>query len=354
MTKILDRWLYMQMLCILHGTEPGLLSFLFFLERGGGMKFNILSNGKARRKSNIVRNLIIIALCLVFLVFIALFFHSLAEKYIFKGNSLVHIKDEWSALNYPSVYEISSSLLKSDPFNNTLLTYHGYASFYLALSENDSALAQSYFDEAIINIRLALKNARKKLVPQLEYMLGKSYFYKNFVSAYYYYADLAVQYLNRAVNDGYTADDIPEYLGLSYASLGMTMESISSFTKALLTRESDMLLLSIAEQYYNAGQPVTAEQYLFRISKDCKDDKITEKSHLFLGKIYTEQEKYEDAAAEFEAILQKNKNSGDAFYGLGVIYEKQGDIIKARSYWRNALKAQANHPDSLKKLAEYK
>lgn len=318
------------------------------------MKFNILSNGKAKRKGNVVRNLIIIALVLFAAVSLILIVHSLMEKYIFKGNSFAHLKSEWSAYNYPEVYEISSYLLRKNPFNNTLLTYHGYASFYLALAENDSSLAQQYFDEAIINIRMALKGARRKLVPQLEYMLGKSYFYKNFVSAYYYYADLAVMYLNMALNDGYKADDIPEYLGLSYASLGMTMESISSFTKALLTRESDALLLSIAEQYYKAGQMATAEQYLFRISKDCKNEKIVERSHLFLGRIYTEQDKYEDAAKEFEAILQKNENSGDAFYGLGVIYEKQGDIIKARSYWRNALKAQANHPDSLKKLAEYK
>lgn len=318
------------------------------------MKFNILSNGKAKRKGNVVRNLIIIALALFAAVSLILIAHSLMEKYIFKGNSFAHLKSEWSAYNYPEVYEISSSLLRKNPFNNTLLTYHGYAAFYLALAENDSSLAQQYFDEAIINIRMALKNARKKLAPQLEYMLGKSYFYKNYVSAYYYYADLAVMYLNMALNDGYKADDIPEYLGLSYASLGMTMESISSFTKALLTRESDALLLSIAEQYYKAGQMATAEQYLFRISKDCKNEKIVERSHLFLGRIYTEQEKYEDAAKEFEAILQKNENSGDAFYGLGVIYEKRGDIIKARSYWRNALKAQANHPDSLKKLAEYK
>ncbi len=73
-----------------------------------------------------------------------------------------------------------------------------------------------------------------------------------------------------------------------------------------------------------------------------------------MGKIYTEQKKYEQAKKEFESILEKNENFGDALYGLGVVYENEGDIIKARSYWRKALKVQANHPDSLKKLAEYK
>ncbi len=318
------------------------------------MNFNILPDGTAKPKIRIVRNLIVFSLITVTAVLLFLSVHFLVQKYIVKGNSLTHLKSEWKAYNYQNVYTVSEEILKEKPFNNTALTYHGYAAFYLALSENDTTQSLAYYDEAITNIRLALQNARSRLVPQLEYMLGKAYFYKNSISAYHYYADLAVLYLNRAEKDGYKAEDIPEYLGLSYAALGMTMESISAFTKALLTRESDMLLLSIAEQYYNAGQAVAAEQYLFRISSGCKDEKITDKSHLLLGKIYTEQEKYEDAEKEFSTILEKNENSGDALYGLGVIYENKGDIIKARSFWRKALKAQANHPDSLKKLSEYK
>jgi len=318
------------------------------------MKFNILANGSARQKSKILRNIILLCIFVLIFTFLSLSVYFLCQKYIFKGYSTTHLKSEWKQYNYKNVYDISAEILKNKPFNNSALTYHGYSAFYLALSENDTSLAQSYFDEAIINIRLALQNAKFGLVPQLEYMLGKAYFYKNSVSAYYYYADLAVMYLNRAVKDGYKADDIPEYLGLSYASLGMTLESIGSFTKALLTRESDLLLLSIAEQYYKAGQEAAAEQYLFRISKDCEDEKITDKTHVLLGNIYMNQEKLEDAEKEFSLILEKNENSADALYGLGVIYELKGDIIKARFYWRKALKVQANHADSIKKLAEVK
>jgi len=132
------------------------------------------------------------------------------------------------------------------------------------------------------------------------------------------------------------------------------MESISAFTEALLIRESDILLLSIAEQYHNAGQNAAAEQYLFRISQECKDEQIVLKSHLLLGQIALERENYEDAEKEFNFILQKNENSADACYGLGVIYEKQGDVVKARSEWRKALRIQGNHPAALKKMAEYK
>ena len=318
------------------------------------MKFNILQRGTARRKSNFVRNLIILFVVICCLSAVTIFFCHLIDVHVYKGNSLTHVAKEWNAYNYRNVYEISGEVLKNKPFNNRALTYRGYSAFYLAISDTQPANTLTLLDESILNLRLALQNARPNLIPQLEYMLGKAYFYKNSASNYYYYSDLAVLYLNRALKDGYTSDDIPEYLGLSYASLGMTVESIEAFTKALLTRESDLLLLSIAEQYYNVGQSQAAEQYLYRISKDCKEERITDKSHLLLGKIYTETKNFEEAKKEFEIILEKNENSADALCGLGVIYENMGDIIKARSFWRKALKIQANHPESLKKLAEYK
>ncbi len=318
------------------------------------MKLTTLNNGTVKRKGELLKKLIVLGVAVLFISIFTVIIHKITDKYIYKGNSVVHLTKEWNNYNYKAVYDISEAILERRPFNNTALTYHGYSAFFLSISENDTNLAQAYLDESIINLRLALQTARSSTGAQIEYMLGKAYFYKNSISSYYYYADLAVLYLSRAEKHGYKADDIPEYLGLSYASLGMTMESISSFTKALLTRESDLLLLSIAEQYYKAGQSVACEQYLFRISQDCKDEKITDRAHLLLGKIYTEQKKYADAEKEFSIILEKNEISGDAYYGLGVIYENMGDSVKARSYWRKALKVNANHPDSLKKLADLK
>ena len=165
---------------------------------------------------------------------------------------------------------------------------------------------------------------------------------------------MVIYYLLKAKKDGYKADDIPELLGLSYASLGMTMESISAFTEALLVRESDILLLSIAEQYHAVGQDNAAEQYLFRISQNCKDEQIILKSHLLMGNIALQRENFEDAEKEFNFILEKNENSADALYGLGVIYESQGDMVKARSEWRKTLRIQNNHPLALKKMSEIK
>ncbi|WP_407427454.1 hypothetical protein, partial [Treponema sp.] len=196
------------------------------------------------------------------------------------GVSIFTLKSKWKTYDYQAVYDISSAILYKSPFNYTARTYNGYSAFFLAVSQTDVVQSLNYLDEAINSLRIALLGTKFGSVSQIEYMLGKSYFYRDLNSSFHYYADLAIEYLLKAKKHGYKADDIPELLGLSYASMGMTMESISAFTEALLVHESDILLLSIAEQYHAAGQDNASEQYLFRISQDCKDEQIILKSHL--------------------------------------------------------------------------
>ena len=319
------------------------------------MKLKALQTREIIRKKSHFFKKLIICIFLAGTVTVGVFFAwRFIDSKINNGNSIINLKSKWKVYDYQKVYDISSAILYKSPFNITARTYNGYAAFFLAVSNSDVVQSLSYLDEAINSLRIALQGAKFGAVSQIEYMLGKAYFYKDFHSSYYYYADLAVDYLLKAKKDGYKADDIPELLGLSYASLGMTMESISAFTEALLVRESDILLLSIAEQYHAVGQDNAAEQYLFRISQDCKDEQIVLKSHLLMGNIYLEREQFEDAEKEFNLILEKNENSADALYGLGVIYESQGDMVKARSEWRKALRIQNNHPLALKKMSEIK
>ena len=131
----------------------------------------------------------------------------------------------------------------------------------------------------------------------------------------------------------------------------MTEESIKSFSEALLTNENDELLLAIAEQYIKNGQSENAKQYLFRIRSTSNDDIMILKASEFLASIYTEEGNYEEALSEYNSILEKNPYNADVYYGIGVIYEKMGDMVKARAEWRNALKVQVNHPGALKKLS---
>ena len=252
---------------------------------------------------------------------------------------------------YKSVYSSASKILDENPYHNAALTFLGYSSFMLAESETDNIKSQELLDKSIFSLRKAMHGCKKDTLPQIQYMLGRAYFYKNKVSAYHYYADLVVKYLLLAVSNGYKSVDIPLLLGLSYASLGETDESIAAFTEALLVRETDTLLFNIAKQYCNSGQESVAKQYLVRVMETSQNEELLDDSHILLGQIYTSEGNFSDAEKEFNSILEKNQNSADAHYGLGVLYEKKGDNIKARSEWRKCLKIQFNHKGALKKMS---
>ncbi len=257
----------------------------------------------------------------------------------------------WSEQNYEEVYELSKQIAVETPFQNTAATLRGYSSYYLALSQTDNSLAQNYLDDSIASLRLAKIYARDNVQGQVSYMLAKAYFLKNSLNSYSYFSDLVVKYLLEAKEYSYEADDISEYLGLAYASLNMIPESIESFTNALMVRESDVLLFSIGEQYYKSANYSVAKPYFFRVMSTSSDDSLVLKSKNLLALTYIEEENYSEAEKEFTAILEKDVNYADAYYGLGVLYEKQGDLVKARAYWRSALKAQAGHLGATEKLS---
>ena len=305
----------------------------------------------SKRKNHFVRNSLIVSGILIFIALISVLGIFLVKNTNKNKITIKTIKQSWEQTDYKGVYEQGKIFLQDKPYNNTVLTYYGYACFYLAISQIDTYQTQEYLDESINNLRLAMYEASKSLLPQLQYMLGKAYFYKNTVTTCYY-ADLAIKYLTLAKENGYEADDIAEYLGLSYASLGKTYESISAFTEALLVRESDFLLLSIAEQYYKANETGAAQQYLFRIITNSSNDEIILKSRLLLGNIYIDLDELDNAKEQFDLVLEKDDNSADAHYGLGLIYEKQENLVSARAEWRKARKIQPNHAEALKKLSE--
>ncbi len=308
------------------------------------------NNDVVRKKSKILAVICVIVAVLVLLTLLVYFCikaFSGSKKDIPTTNKLYSL---WKDGDYQNVYDASASIIEQNPMNITANVFHGYSSFFLALSQTDISISQNLLDETINNLRISLYYADEDTLPQLYYMLGKAYFQKNTISSYHYYSDLAVKFLEKAKEVGYTSMDIPEYLGLCYADLGMTDKSLASFTEALLVRESDVLLLAIAQQYYKNSQNDIAKQYLFRVNYESEDDDLVLKSKLLLADIYFAEGNYTDAQKEYEAILVKDSSVADAYFGLGNIYEKLGDTAKARSEWRKTLKVQINHSGAINKL----
>ena len=69
-----------------------------------------------------------------------------------------------------------------------------------------------------------------------------------------------------------------------------------------------------------------------------------------LGLLFLAENKTAEALEQFNLVLEKDVNSADAHYGIGLVYEKQGDIIKARYEWRQALRLNPIHAETRTKL----
>ncbi len=309
----------------------------------------------ARRKSKLLKRLVFIVLAIAILSTASVLAVQFFRHKFYSENSVYALYDHWKNNDIEKVYEVSGKILQDDVFQKTALTFRGYSAFKLAMS-NIASLneAQEYLDEAINKLRIAIQISEGKAQGQTYYVLGLSYFYRDKLSSYYYYADLAIKYLLEAREKDYRSDDISELLGLCYAELGDSENSIQSFSEALLVHENDTLLYNLAKEYYGISELSVAKQYLARILVSSSNDEIILNCRNILGQIYLEEEDYDSAKKEFETILEKNANFADAHYGLGIIYEKQGDAPKARAEWRKCLKLQVKHAGALQKLSEIK
>lgn len=255
------------------------------------------------------------------------------------------IRQYWEAGDYASVYDNTSRVLESRPFDGTMLAYKGFASYYLYASRTEPSEARSYLSSAITALRNAWYRVTDTEKPMLAYVLGKAYYQQG-----YYYADLAMKYLDIAATAGLQYDDLSEFRGLAAALLGDTDKAIVAFTEALEINPTDMLLYTLAQQYIQVGDTGLAKQYLSETIRTTNDDLLEMKARYALGTILFSEGDVVASQLEYETILKKDVNFTDAHYGLGVIYEQQGDLVRARASWRRALRLNPVHQEARKKL----
>lgn len=290
------------------------------------------------------------------LSFIIVFFILLAGVFIFfewkniksplyMKSSISELYTHWNKEEFNKIYDSSGIIIQTRPLDAEVLALRGFAAYYLFLEQTDSQLSQVYLTDAIHSLRNAWYRVSESEKPQIAYILGKAYYQRG-----YYYADLAIYYLQYAKLAGLKDQDLSEFLALSYSLLGDYTSSIESFTEALKTNPSDLLLYSLSQSYLKQKDYEKSEQYLLETIRISEDELLQLKCHNFLGLLYLERENISEAQLEFETILQKDANSADAHYGLGVVYEAQGDLIKARSEWRKAVKTDPVHLGARLKL----
>lgn len=295
-------------------------------------------------KSYIIRYAVLF-LCIVFVVAGAVFFIGVYRTRYFHVPSLNAVYADWENRDYAAVYAKTAQILEKRPMDGAALALHGFSAYYLFAEQTDALEGADYLTVAIVHLRRALYLTKKKDIPKIAYILGKAYYQQG-----YYYADLAVKYLDEAYTGGIAANDLAEFRGMAASLLGDADKAIAAFTEVLVRNPSDLVLYAVAENYKKKGDARNTELYLFETIRKTNDAVLEVRCRNQLGLSFLGENKTAEALEQFRLALDKDVNSADAHYGIGLVYEKQGNMIKARYEWRQAIRLNPLHTETRAKL----
>jgi tetratricopeptide (TPR) repeat protein len=262
------------------------------------------------------------------------------------GNERKNYLELWNEGNYQETYERSLSALEKKPMDYFLLTLHGFSAFQIGISQINNFDTLNYIDESIWSLRKALLVDKRDKDSRIYYVLGKAYYYKGVD-----FADLSVNYLEKAREAGIDASDIHEYLGMAYASIRDYHGSVASFTEALNVQQpSDTLLISIARSYIAMDEMESAKAYLIRCIDISRDSRTILTARLHLAEILGNEGDAEQAEAQYMAILSESGENAEAHFRLGLLYSEKGDTTRARAEWRRAVRIDPAHNNARARL----
>ena len=255
----------------------------------------------------------------------------------------VSYTEMWEKKQYSKIIEYGNTVLEKNPMDRNALIFTGYAYFYEGSSILDMKERNAFMEKAVVMLRKALLSEGKENTDVM-YVLGKAYYYQG-----YYYCDLAVKYLSEALRKGCDSRDIYEYLGLAYSKLDMSDHAVENFEKSLEVNPSDVLILTLAQEYIKAGNMDKAGYYLDKAGTD-GNAVLKEKKLILQGQRCLGLGEYDKALESFSKVLDLNPGSADAYYYTGEVYEAKGEMQKAKAQWRKAYNLNPDHNKSKLKL----
>lgn len=258
------------------------------------------------------------------------------------------ILDLWQKGDKDNTLALCREGVAASPLDPFYLSFEGIAAYYSSLEKPEGDERQALLDEAVFSLRKSLvADEHLPIRAQVEYVLGKSYFQKG--TPWY---DLAISFLELSKKDGYSAVDTEQYLGLAYAGMGLHDKAIEHYELALSQQPSDVLMLSAAMSYKEVGNSTKAEELLTKVIDSNVDAILVQKSRYMLADFAMEKGDLTKASSLYQAIVNADPQAADAWFQMGLIYEKQNDPIKARAAWRKVISINPNYAEARKKLAE--
>jgi tetratricopeptide (TPR) repeat protein len=302
----------------------------------GVFRYNTSSIGyQIKKNRRVLLGAAILSLAVLCLVAFFLF-SSLFTRGGLSGHQVVSktaISKLWAKSDFQAVYDASAKSLSALPTDAYYLVMSGFSAYYLALTQVNDEDKIQYLKLSVSNLRKALLYPIPATRHKIEYVLGKAYYHLG-----YYFLDESIYYLERVSHSGFKAKDTDEYLALAYAGLDENEKSLAYYQRCIDKEPVDGLYLAAASVLIKLERLDQAQNSLAKAISLSKDAAIEEKASFMLADIYMKKKDYSMAEKTYSDIIAKNDTQSDAYYQLGLIAEINGDVPKARSDWRKAVK----------------
>lgn len=272
-------------------------------------------------------------------------YFKMVEFYRLWFNDYTFLEKNLESGNYNIIVHEGVPYLEKKPYNARILRYLGEAYYYISSSLTGTEKEES-INRAILYLRkgIVLSNFDDMLTKSL-YILGMSYFKKGPL-----YYELATGYLGKALDAGYEDEQIYEIMGYCYYRLGVLEEAVRYLEKTVSLTDKDVGHLFLAHAYKDKEMYESAVREFTLLIDRSTDNSVLEEAYAAMAWIDFQEERYEQARGHLYRVLDLNERSADAYYWLGNIYEKEGDMISARKEWRRALSIDSKHIETIEKL----
>lgn len=251
----------------------------------------------------------------------------------------------WTEQEHLAIINKAEQILLVDPLAKEALLYGGLANFYQVDLTFDYDEKEALINKTIINLRKAKLlyadylgwQDGSELYAKIVHILANAYLRKG-----RYYTDLALFYFNQAVSRGYVDDNSYQHMATLHEGLGEHEKAVEYYKLSIEQKPSAVKWLLLAQVFYNLEEFDQANVTLRKIGNN-SEESVIQRKELLMGRISYSAGDFEQAKEHFNALLELSDNYADSHYYLGLIYEEEGNVIKARSEFRKTLTIDPAH-----------
>ncbi len=284
-------------------------------------------------------------ICFVIILFVYFFLTNIAlfPEFVFsRKEKLINL---WENAQYELLIEQSNEYINKRPLDFDATLLRGYAYFQLFFELPTEQRSETLLDQCIRDLRMSILLRKRQQNKDLFYILGKAYYFKGID-----YFTESISYLERAQKLGNNSPDSYEYLTLLYEASFQTEKQIAILREAIALDAKDVYYIKLAEAYIAHGEYDLARETYELIINTSKEQTVVLNAHLHLAEQLLVEDNIDEAEEHLEVALKIDINADRAYVLRGNLYQKLGELERARYEWREALRINDQNIEAARRL----